>query len=54
MNKQRMISVWQRKDFWTGRRMNKAKCLGYFFSLESAKKKLGWFFVHDCCRIESF
>lgn len=48
-----MITVFQTSDFLSSRPIRE-KNLGSFFSLASAEEKLGWFFVHQCCRTAPF
>ncbi len=48
-----MITIFQVKDFLSSRSIQERN-LGSFFSQESAEEKLGWFFVHQCCRVEKF
>lgn len=48
-----MINLIQTSDFLSSRPIRE-KNLGSFFSLASAEEKLGWYFVHQCCRVERF
>ena len=49
-----MVTIYQTRDFLSGRSLNRSKNLGSFFSIESAEEKLGWFFVKSCCDAVKF
>lgn len=48
-----MITIFQVTDFISSRPMRE-KYLGSFYSQASAEEKLGWYFIHQCCRVERF
>ena len=50
----KMTTVYQTRDFFTGRLLSKPKYLGSFFSEKSAEDKLGWFFFHKVCTAQKF
>jgi len=49
-----MTTVYQTRDFLTGRLLSQPKYLGSFFSEKSAEDKLGWFFFHQVCSAQKF
>lgn len=49
-----MVTIFQTRDFLSGRSFGRSKYLGSFYSRKSAEDKLGWFFVQSCCEVTKF
>lgn len=49
-----MVTVHQTRDFLSGRRLNRSRIVGSFFSRANAEAALGWYFLQTCCIVERF
>ncbi len=50
----KMITVLQTVNFLSGKPLKTPKYLGCYFSVESAREKLGFYFVEKCCAVVKF
>lgn len=49
-----MVTIYEIRDFLSGRQHNQSKYIGSFFSRESAEAKLGWFYIANNCEVVRF